>query len=290
MQEPRSFKLFVNNTSIQLHEWRAEKKAMAPTILLLHAVGFHGHLWDKIARNLNDHHVLAWDMRGHGGSDKNGVYDWDVFSHDLVAVIDELGIIGMIGVGHSMGGWCVVNACASRPDAFSRLLLVDPVIMPPERYLAEQKHSAFTIADHPVAKRRNQWQSWQQMYDNFKERAPFKAWRPDILQSYCSYGLHPDSDNGGYRLACPPEVEASIYIASTKHSGHEKIASITVPVKVMRAKLREFDQSTMDFSQSPTWPELANNFAQGKDIYLPNLSHFMPMEAPELITRHILNA
>lgn len=290
MQEPNSFKLSVNGTAILLHEWRAEKQASAATILLLHAAGFHGRCWDKTVHRLCDHHVLAWDMRGHGGSDKNGPYDWDVFLHDLIAIIDKLAIADMIGVGHSIGGWCVANTCASRPGAFSRLLLIDPVIMPPDRYLAAQKQQEFAPSEHPVAKRRNQWQSWQQMYSSLKKRMPFKAWHPEILQSYCYHGLQPDADNGGYKLACPPEVEASIYTASMRRSIHEKIAGITVPVRVMRAKLRDFDQATMDFSQSPTWPELANSFAQGEDVYLPNLSHFMPMEAPELIIKNILNA
>ena len=39
----------------------------------------------------------------------------------------------------------------------------------------------------------------------------------------------------------------------------------------------------MDFSTSPTWPELVNQFENGKEIYFPNNTHFLPMEIPEKI-------
>jgi len=43
----------------------------------------------------------------------------------------------------------------------------------------------------------------------------------------------------------------------------------------------------MDFSKSPTWPQLADGFPAGRDVYLPELSHFMPMQAPELVANYI---
>ena len=48
------------------------------------------------------------------------------------------------------------------------------------------------------------------------------------------------------------------------------------------------DQTMMDFESSPTWPGLVHEFRQGKEIHLPDHSHFIPMEAPELVARHVL--
>ncbi|MCY4324386.1 MAG: hypothetical protein OXD00_12000, partial [Gammaproteobacteria bacterium] len=39
----------------------------------------------------------------------------------------------------------------------------------------------------------------------------------------------------------------------------------------------------LDFSASPTWPELAARLPNGKDFYWPELSHFIPMQAPERV-------
>ena len=43
----------------------------------------------------------------------------------------------------------------------------------------------------------------------------------------------------------------------------------------------------MDFSQSPTWEGLADAFPRGRDVYRPELTHFIPMQRPELVAAAI---
>jgi len=43
----------------------------------------------------------------------------------------------------------------------------------------------------------------------------------------------------------------------------------------------------MDFSASPTWPELAAQFPRGQDVHLPELTHFIPMQDPQLVADFI---
>ena len=43
----------------------------------------------------------------------------------------------------------------------------------------------------------------------------------------------------------------------------------------------------MDFSSSPTWPKLASEFSNGREIYFADKTHFLPMEIPEEITKII---
>jgi pimeloyl-ACP methyl ester carboxylesterase len=38
-----------------------------------------------------------------------------------------------------------------------------------------------------------------------------------------------------------------------------------------------------DFSVSPTWPELASALPNCRDVYLPDLDHFIPMRDPALV-------
>ncbi len=40
-------------------------------------------------------------------------------------------------------------------------------------------------------------------------------------------------------------------------------------------------------SASPTWPGLADELANAEDVFLPERSHFIPMEAPELVVSHL---
>jgi len=47
------------------------------------------------------------------------------------------------------------------------------------------------------------------------------------------------------------------------------------------------EHAIMDFSLSPTWPEVAARFPNGKDVYLPELTHFMPMVDPSRVAGYI---
>ncbi|NJN53120.1 MAG: hypothetical protein HC809_16535 [Gammaproteobacteria bacterium] len=56
---------------------------------------------------------------------------------------------------------------------------------------------------------------------------------------------------------------------------------------VLRAMRNEGARDVMNFANSPTWPELANQFAQGRDVHLAHLTHFIPMQEPELVAKFI---
>jgi hypothetical protein len=45
----------------------------------------------------------------------------------------------------------------------------------------------------------------------------------------------------------------------------------------------------MDFASSPTWHGVAAAFPDGRDVYLPELTHFIPMQDPELTARFIVD-
>lgn len=263
-----------------------------PLVLLVHATGFHARCWDRTVAALPDgYRVIAVDMRGHGRSDKTPPYVWETFGRDLEALVRGLGISDAIGVGHSMGGHCVTQVAGRVEGAFRRLLLVDPVIFDPEAYAHDRYRGFDKPEDHPVARRRDRWSSWQEMYQRFADRLPFSRWRPEVLEDYCRYGLLPDPDGAGFRLACPGVVEASIYLGNTQTDIHQLIPRVTVPVVVLRAKGREpGDTAVMDFSKSPTWPGLAATFPFGRDLFTPDHSHFIPMEDPALVARFIVDA
>jgi hypothetical protein len=43
----------------------------------------------------------------------------------------------------------------------------------------------------------------------------------------------------------------------------------------------------MDFAASSTWERLAEEFPNGRDVYLPHLTHFIPMQEPERVAQWI---
>lgn len=259
-------------------------------VLLIHATGFHARVWDQTVKALGDgFHVFAVDVRGHGQSEKKGAMpDWTVAAHDIGELVEHLNLKNVIGAGHSMGGHVLVQVAAEHQRAFKRLVLVDPVMLPPEVY-ANPKFFAMPEGQvHPVAKRRNAWASWEAMFDAFKSRAPYSLWNVDVLADYCRYGLVPAANGQGFELACPPEIEASIYTASAGTDIYAIAARVNVPVVVLRAKPRgDGPRDRADFSASPTWEGAARAFTHGRDVQLFHLTHFIPMEDPALTARFI---
>ena len=258
-------------------EWPGED----PPFLFAHATGFHGRCWDQIVRHFPKRRCLALDARGHGRSSRPELpYLWSIFGRDMADIAEHFQIQGALGIGHSSGGHTTVQAGALRPETYRAMLLIDPTIYPPGIYGTPAPDASFTL------RRRNVWTSPQQMYERFQDRAPFSNWRPEILRDYCEYGVLPR--DGHYELACPPEVEASIYENSKEPPAniYGMIAQIQVPAVVMRAG-RVRVPGKFDLAASPTAPELASHFAQGREIVLPDASHYIAMEHPELVVDEI---
>lgn len=249
-----------------------------PALLFAHATSFHGRCWDEIVRAFPERRCLAVEARGHGRSSKPAPpYHWDALGQDLLAMAEQLQLRGAIGIGHSMGGHTVTAVAAARTETFAGLVLVDPTIRVPELYGGEPMDVAF------VRKRRRHWASVNEMFERFRGRPPFEHWNLRVLRAYCEFGLLPDGD--AFVLACPPEVEASIYEGSTEREAnlHGVIPSIAQPVTVIRAGY----QGERHFSTSPTDPDLASRFPRGCDVLLAGHSHFIPMETPETVAEQI---
>lgn len=289
-QEPVEFRERINGLELCWFEW-GQAKADEDSILLVHATGFHARCWDQTVTHLPNRHVIAVDMRGHGRSEDISPFNWQVFGDDVTKFIEHLNLYSLIGAGHSMGGHSILQAAINGPERFSRLVLVDPVIMPPEAYeQVKPAHDSWLDGngEHPVARRKNFFTDSAAMYLNFHGRGSFALWQDKVLDDYCRYGLLPLEDGTGYRLACPPAIEASIYMGSSGYNIVDRVGELEMPIKVLRAKARQEGQVEMDFSLSPTWEKLADHFKNGKDIHLPQLSHFIPMQNPELVAAHIL--
>jgi lipase len=271
----------VNDVELCVFDWPADRDA--PTALFVHATGFHARLWDQVIAQLPGVRCIAIDMRGHGRSEKPPPpYRWSAFSADVAELLSAMELEGVVAVGHSFGGYAITQAAALERARFGGLLLVDPVILPLSRYaLSFDANSSF------VSRRRNRWASPKEMFESFASRAPFASWDREVLRDYVDYGLLPEEDGDGFVLACPPEIEAAVYAGS--HGGgeiYDAMALIEVPVRILRARERD-EGAPMDMSGSPTTPDLATYFAAAEDVLLPQYSHFMPMEGPAFVARHV---
>ncbi|MBP8925745.1 MAG: alpha/beta hydrolase [Pseudomonadales bacterium] len=279
-ETPLCHPLTINGLKLVVYEW----PGTGDPILLVHATGFHARCWRAVVERLPGRHVFAIDMPSHGASDnKPPPYNWSHFGDDLAAVVEALDLWRVLGVGHSMGGYALVLATAQLPQRFRALMLVDPVITGPE--LADGLR--LTAAEHPVARRRRRWDSPEQMFQWFRVKEPYLHWHPAVLRDYCDFGLVGVPDGEGLELACPPDLEAEVYVSMRMGDIYTAIAAIELPVDIIRARARRPDESLFSFAASPTWERLATLFPHARDEQLPGHSHFIPMEIPDWMAGRI---
>jgi len=287
---PSEQRVRANGIELALFEWG--RGTGGPTFLLAHATGFHARCWDPVVRWLGEAHVIAVDLRGHGRSEKTAITHWRDFGRDLAGLVRALELRDVVGVGHSMGGHALAEAAAAEPGRFRCLVLIDPVISAPDAYgEGGWMITSLRGEPHPTAKRKRHFDSPEEMILRFRDRPPYAGFDPEALHAYCTWGLLPRSDGPGFELACPPEVEASVYMTShTNPDVHESLRALEIPVLVIRAKAPPADRSVMDFSSSPTWPGLVHELRNGREIHLAEASHFLPMEDPRLVADLVLEA
>jgi lipase len=291
-QDPTQQRARVNGIELTWFEWGRALRGREPSILFVHATGFHARVWGEVIRHLGERHVIAVDQRGHGRSEKTAIQHWREMGEDLSALVRELAMEDAIGVGHSMGGHALTQAAAACPGAFRRLLLIDPVIASPRDY-GQRAGDAATLADglHPIARRKNRFASPDEMFERFVDRPPYSFFQPGALRDYCDHGLLPAPDGDGFVLACPPETEASVYRTSRTNAGvYDSVRALAIPVLILRARRPEAGGAAFDFSSSPTWPGLVHEFPNAREVYLPEQTHFLPMQSPELVAAYVLDA
>jgi lipase len=276
-----------NDVSLAYYEWRADLRGVAPTLLMVHATGFHGRVWDPVIASFPNRHIIALEQRGHGRSQTSSVTDitdWVVFGRDLAAFAVALDLSEVIGIGHSMGSCALIQGAAFESKRFKQLILIDPTIFDPILY-----HGPKLTGDeqHPAARRMSRFDSPQAMIERFSDRPPYSWFSEEALRSYCEYALMPASDGLGFVLACHPATEASIYMSAQRSSGiFASVLALKIPVLLIRARLPAVG-SVRDFTSSPTWPGLVSVFQNAREIYLDNRTHLVPMEDPALIARLI---
>lgn len=99
----------------------------SPIILFIHGFPLNKSMWmNQVEALEKNYRVITYDIRGHGeseiGSDKFSI---DLFSDDLINLMDDLEIKHAILCGLSMGGYIALNAVQKHPNHFDALILCD---------------------------------------------------------------------------------------------------------------------------------------------------------------------
>ena len=98
-----------------------------PVLVMGNGLGSNLRMWDKVLPRCEEQHrVLRYDMRGHGGSSvPAGPYTLDQLGYDVLSLLDFLGMDRVNVCGLSMGGQVAMWLAIHAPQRLNRIVLAN---------------------------------------------------------------------------------------------------------------------------------------------------------------------
>ncbi len=119
---------YVTAGGLQFHlcDWGGQEH---PPLLMLHGLASTLHMFDLIAPSMTDRfHVIAFDQRGHGLSDKPGEgYDFETIAQDVDHIVQALQLhdTPLAVLGHSWGAYTALYYAATHPGRLAKVAHID---------------------------------------------------------------------------------------------------------------------------------------------------------------------
>ncbi|HWI11879.1 MAG TPA: alpha/beta fold hydrolase [Burkholderiaceae bacterium] len=230
----------------------------AAPIVLSHALGLDLHLWDELAAQLaaQQHPVLRYDHRGHGGSAvPAGPYTMDELVDDAARLIREWGRGPVVWVGLSMGGMVGQGLAVRYPELVQALVLANTIAKYPEAAQAMWAQRIATVEAQGLA-------GIVEMVLQRYFTDAFRAAEPQAVAGFRSRVLRTDA--AGY-VACCHAVANVDWL--------ERLRSVRCPTLVIAGALDVGAPVAM--SQA-----MAERIPQAELVVLDNASHLSAVEQP----------
>jgi len=185
-----------------------------PTVHWLSGNGFCGGVyWPMLSALDRRFGLITHDLAGHGESDR--VRRFDGVGQNIrrvrSALVERAPRAPLVAMGHSFGAALSLRLVAQMPEAFSALVLLDPIILP-RRYWLGSKFAA-ALHCNPMAqaarRRREAWPDADAARAALEGRGIYKGWTDEALDAFIAHATLEDGDRR--RLCCDPELEAQIF-------------------------------------------------------------------------------
>lgn len=248
-----------------------------PSLHFYHANGFPLSVYmPMLVRLTACYRVLGLGLRGQDAQTM-GNTSWYNIAQDLIHFLDSQQYGPVLGVGHSVGAVATMMAAVERPDLFSRIILIDPVILPYKAIIGRAlKHLLGNKTKFPLAQRararKHRWANREELYQYLQTKSLFSRFDDEYLRSYVTYGAKPSAD-GGIELLCPPEAEARIF-ENYPFDIWSWIQRLKVPALIIRGEYS-------DILSERTVAQICNKAVNASSLIIKGTGHLIPMEKPD---------
>lgn len=252
---------------------RAVAAGEGPPLVLIHGLMFSIDGWSTVFTDLVDagHRVIAYDMRGHGGSGVGSDgWEMETFGDDLGSVLEHLDLRQAVVVGHSMGGMSALTFALDNP-----------------RRAAERLAGLVLCST-----------SGGGIYDSPQNKAQLMALRAGLAQKLINHPVHGPllsrlnfgprprfSQVKGFNAmyaACDPETVQNAPIAMEFYDVRSRLGDVEVPTMVLHGS---------DDGALP--PEGASLLAEGipgaRLEWISGAGHMVHWEAPTEFTDLVID-
>ena len=203
------------------------KKTHKPVIHFAHANGMPSAVYRPFFAKLAEFFTIEYIPML--GANPNYPVDnhWRSLTQQVIDSVAQTciqhGVTHVVGLGHSFGSMCTLQALYRAPQHFSQAVLMDPLLiygkdslvlhvaktvdrLPLMHHRLMDKLSPAGISKH----RRDVWNSREDAYEQLRHKGFFRDFDERSFQGYIEHGLHERAD-GKVTLAIPKASEVAVF-------------------------------------------------------------------------------
>tara|TARA_B110000438_G_scaffold90256_1_gene89740 strand:- start:458 stop:1330 length:873 start_codon:yes stop_codon:yes gene_type:complete len=286
-----SHKIKFNNHYFQAYSINGDTDL--PSVHFSHANGFNALAYKSLLEKISTNHkIVAYDLRGHGFSnlpaDPKKLKSWYRYSEDLEGILNQSSAPSTL-IGHSMGGTSSLLVALKRPDLISKVILIDPVIMPISYWIGSSILKKFKSLGmikqiHPeitrALNRKKAWLSKEEAFKYFSGKKLFNKIKSEIIQDYIDGGITKINDDL-YELCCSPSWEAANFELTP--------GEVWLNLKKNDLKIKIILTPNSFVCNKKTQQKLKKFMPQAEIVFIENTTHMLPLENPSTVSKEIIN-